>query len=52
LAGGGTLFLDEIGEIPFHLQSKLLSVLEKKTMEALQRIDQTGGRQGHRIQRH
>ncbi len=28
MADGGTLFLDEIGEIPFHLQSKLLGVLE------------------------
>jgi DNA-binding NtrC family response regulator len=35
LADGGTLLLDEIGEIPFHLQSKLLTVLEEK---ALRRI--------------
>lgn len=32
LANGGTLFLDEIGNIPHHLQSKLLSVLQSRTI--------------------
>jgi PAS domain S-box-containing protein/TyrR family helix-turn-helix protein len=31
MADGGTLLLDEIGELPFHLQSKLLGVIQERT---------------------
>lgn len=36
-AHGGTLFLDEIGEMPLHLQTRLLRVLEEK------RVTRVGG---------
>lgn len=32
IASGGTLFLDEIGNLPLHMQSKLLSVLETRSV--------------------
>lgn len=35
LADGGTILLDELGEIPIHLQAKLLRVLQEKEIERL-----------------
>lgn len=35
LAQGGTIFLDEIGDVPIHLQTKLLRVLQEKSLEKL-----------------
>lgn len=42
-ASGGTMLLDEIGEIPVHLQPKLLRVLQEREVERL------GGDRSHKI---
>src|SRR3989338_2010636 len=35
MANGGTVFLDEIGNLPKHIQAKLLRVLESKVVERI-----------------
>ena len=43
LADGGTIFLDEIGELPIHLQVKILRALEQKE------IDRIGGKSSIKV---
>ncbi len=35
MANNGTIFLDEIGDMPMHLQSKLLRVLQERQITPL-----------------
>jgi DNA-binding NtrC family response regulator len=43
LADGGTIFLDEIGDMPMELQSKLLRVIQERTVEPI------GGRSSKKV---
>lgn len=42
LAGGGTLFLDEIGELPLNMQTKLLEVIQEKTITRIGGLKKIG----------
>ena len=42
-ANGGSLFLDEIGDMPFHLQARMLRVLQNSEIKPL------GGTRAHRV---
>ncbi|MDF1614659.1 sigma-54-dependent transcriptional regulator [Desulfurivibrio dismutans] len=46
LAHGGTLLLDEIGEVPLHLQAKLLRVLQEEE------VDRLGGKEPVKLDVH
>jgi transcriptional regulator with PAS, ATPase and Fis domain len=39
LAKGGTLFLDEIGDLPLQVQTKLLQLIQEKTMQRISGTD-------------
>lgn len=41
VANGGTVFLDEVGELPLSVQTKLLKVLEQKTLRRLGGLQET-----------
>jgi len=47
MAEGGTIYLDEIGEMPLHLQAKLLSVIETKKLAQTGRSDFEGPRNSY-----